>query len=185
MRQSELAPIADGAEVAARLCAACGMCCNGVLFSGMKVQPDDDLRQLAAFGLRAKRRKDGHILSQPCQAHTGTACRIYENRPHRCRAFDCRQIQRFRSSLETEAGVLEKIVEARALVERVRVLLYEAGETREHKALGVRLASVFTPPLDPSPHAEDLRTQLREAGAKLEQFLARHFRTETSKSGNG
>ncbi|MEI8294379.1 MAG: YkgJ family cysteine cluster protein [bacterium] len=163
-------------ESAARLCSACGMCCNGVLFHGMAVQPGDSLRALSAKGLKAKRR-DGELqFLQPCPAHEGTCCRIYADRPQRCRAFDCRQLLAFAAGEISEAEAMEKIGEARRHSDRVRELLGRLGDERRHRPLAVRCAGIFTPPLDPAPEAEALRGDLRDAMSALESLLQREFR---------
>lgn len=164
-------------EFAERLCGACGMCCNGVLFHGMAVQPEDSLRALAAKGLRAKRR-DGELqLTQPCPAHDGHCCRIYADRPQRCRVFACRQLQAVLDAETTESAALEKIREARRRSDRVRELLEMLGDSRVNRPLASRCANVFTPPLDPSRNAEACRTNLRHAMEALEQMLNSDFRT--------
>jgi hypothetical protein len=164
-------------ESATRLCSACGMCCNGVLFHGMAVQPEDSLRALAAKGLRARRR-DGELqFQQPCSAHDGNCCRIYTERPQRCRAFDCLQLLAVSAGKITETLAMEKIQEARRCSERVRELLEMLGDDRKIRPLATRCAGIFTPPLDPSPHAEALRAELRGAMTALEEVLAKDFRT--------
>lgn len=164
-------------ESAARLCSACGMCCNGVLFHGMAVQPVDSVRALAAKGLRAKRR-DGELqFLQPCPAHDGNCCRIYAERPQRCRAFACRQLEGVFNGEILESAAMEKILEARRRSDRVRDLLEMLGDDRKTRPLATRCAGVFTPPLDPSPHAESLREELRGAMTALEEVLAKDFRT--------
>ena len=164
-------------ESAARLCSACGMCCNGVLFHGMAVQPEDSLRALAAKGLRAKRR-DGELqFLQPCPAHDGNCCRIYAERPQRCRVFACRQLEGVFNGEILESAAMEKILEAKRRSDRVRELLEMLGDDRKTRPLATRCAGVFTPPLDPSPHAESLREELRGEMAALEEMLAKDFRT--------
>ena len=164
-------------ESAARLCSACGMCCNGVLFHGMAVQPKDSLRAMAAKGLKAKRR-DGELqFLQPCPAHDGNCCRIYSDRPQRCRVFACRQLEGVLNGQILESAAMEKIQEARTRSDRVRELLEMLGDDRKTRPLATRYAGVFTPPLDPSPHAEALRAELRGAMTALEEVLAKDFRT--------
>ena len=164
-------------ESAARLCSACGMCCNGVLFHGIAVQPADSLPSMAAKGLKAKRR-DGELqFLQPCPAHDGNCCRIYANRPQRCRAFACRQLEGVFNGQILESAAMEKIQEARMRSDRVRELLEMLGDDRKNRPLATRCAGIFTPPLDPSPHAEALREELRGAMTALEAMLANHFRT--------
>lgn len=161
-------------EAAMRLCAACGMCCNGVMFHGVRLQPGDSARKLASLGLKLKRGKS-HI-PQPCPAHQGSCCTIYAHRPARCRLFACRQLEAVASGAASEAAALEKILEAGIRVARVRKLFHQAGDVREHKAFATRYAAVFTPPLDPAPPAVLLREQLASAMDDLEKLLAKDFR---------
>ena len=42
--------------------------------------------------------------------------------------------------------------------------------------MATRCAGVFTPPLDPSPHAEALRAELQSAMTAWEEVLAKDFR---------
>lgn len=161
-------------EAAARLCAACGMCCNGVMFHSVRLQPGDSARELASLGLKLKRGKS-HI-PQPCPAHQESCCSIYAHRPARCRLFACRQLESVASGAASEAVALEKILEAGRRVARVRELFHQAGDVREHKAFATRYASLFTPPIDPSPPAVRLREELASAMNDLEQLLAKDFR---------
>lgn len=164
-------------ESAARLCAACGMCCNGVLFHGMAVQPEDSLRAMAAKGLKAKRR-DGELqFLQPCPAHEGNCCRIYADRPQRCRAFACQQLEGVSVGKIPESTAMKKILEASKLTDRVKDLLKLLGDDRTTRPLATRCAGVFTPPLDPSPQAESSRKELRVAMAALEELLVKDFRS--------
>ncbi len=78
----------------------------------------------------------------------------------------------------TEEQVIEKIHEAGELVVRVRELLEAAGDIRENKAFLARCAAIFTEPLDPSPEAAEIRSQLQVAMKALEDLLDRDFRVE-------
>jgi hypothetical protein len=132
---------------------------------------------MAAKGLKAKRR-DGELqFLQPCPAHDGNCCRIYADRPQRCRAFACRQLEGVFNEQILESTAMEKIQEARRQSDRVRELLEMLGDDRKTRPLATRYAGVFTPPLDPSPHAEALRAELRGAMTALEEVLAKDFRT--------
>ena len=163
-------------DAATRLCAACGMCCNGVLFFSVRLQPGENTRPLSARGLKIKRRADGLHLLQPCAAHSGSGCTVYEHRPARCRLFVCRQLLVVEAGEISEDAALEKIIEARRLSAHVHELLEEAGDTRPHKALATRCETVFTPPLDPETSA--VREKLSAAMTELEEFLAREFRVD-------
>ena len=119
---------------ASRLCAACGMCCNGVLFHGMQVQPQDSLRSLASKGLKPKRRDGELYFPQPCPAHQDSCCQIYNDRPQRCRAFVCKQLAAVIDGKKTEDAALEKIREARVLTAENRTSIC-------HHFLNVRVSN--------------------------------------------
>ena len=162
-------------DAATRLCAQCGMCCNGVLFFSARLQAEDEPRKLEKLGLKIKRRGDGAHLLQPCVAHTGTRCRLYEHRPARCRLFVCGQLRAVEAGTISEADAAEKIAEAQKRLGRVRRLLLEAGDTRAHKALITRFDSVFIEPCEASPA---LRDELRGAMEDLENLLQADFRVD-------
>lgn len=163
--------------ITSRLCAACGMCCNGILFHGMQVQPQDSLRSLASKGLKPKRRDGDLYFPQPCPAHQDSCCQIYNDRPQRCRAFACKQLAAVLDGKKSEAAALEKIQQARVLTAEIFDLLVTLGDSRTHRALAVRCAGIFTPPLDSSPETTGLREVLRATMEKLNRLLSTDFRT--------
>ena len=170
----------DGESAAERLCAACGMCCNGVLFDGTRLEPEDSVRSLAALGLRLKR-QDGELqFLQPCPAYKGSCCSIYGKRPQRCRTFACRQLRALDAGERSEEEVRAKVAEAKKRTDHVRDLFQKLGDTRVNRTLAKRYATVFTPPLDPSPAALQLRSELEQAMIALQAMLAADFRTEAS-----
>jgi hypothetical protein len=71
---------------------------------------------------------------------------------------------------------MEKIREARIQSDRICKLLDLLGDNRTHRPLATRCAGIFTPPLDASPEAEALRSELRSAMNDLEEILANDFR---------
>jgi hypothetical protein len=146
-----------------------------MLFHSVTLQPGDSARELAALGLKVKRRKA--CIPQPCPAHQELCCAIYAYRPARCRLFVCRQLEDVASGAIREAAALEKIQSAKSRGEGIRELFHQAGDFREHKAFATRYESLFAPPLDPSPHAARLRDELASAMKDFEQLLAKDFRT--------
>jgi Fe-S-cluster containining protein len=170
--------INNDSRAATRLCEECGMCCDGVLFFGAKLQPADPVRALRALGLKIKRRHGELFCLQPCAAHIGSACSIYESRPGRCRDFECRQLLSFALQEISEETAMRNIQRARALVDRVEALLALAKDERIGKSLAARCETIFNPPLDDFPDAEQIRGELRAAWEELEAFLSSHFRME-------
>src|SRR6266581_3782971 len=75
-----------------QLCLSCGLCCNGVIFADVKLQPSDDASRLRALGLRISTPHSKFrtpTFDQPCAALGGCRCRIYAERPRYCREFEC------------------------------------------------------------------------------------------------
>lgn len=160
------------------LCSRCGMCCNGVLFYGVKLQASESVKSLSALGLKIKRRDSVAYCLQPCTAHQSGGCNIYSTRPVRCREFECKQLLSLTKAELSESEAIANIEYARMLAENVSALFLRAGDTRCGKDFSTRYAAVFTPPLDPSPEAVEARVELSEAMTLLEQFLSEKFRPD-------
>jgi Fe-S-cluster containining protein len=130
------------AEAATRLCLECGLCCNGVLFSDVELQSGDDARRLRALGLAlaAKRGARGpQRFPQPCAALCAdNRCRIYEERPARCRDFECGVLKEVIADRLDTGAALRLIRQARQRAGRVRALLRRLGDTEEHLPLSTR-----------------------------------------------
>jgi Fe-S-cluster containining protein len=163
---------------AARLCAACGLCCNGVMFHTVKLQPNDSAPALAALGLKLKRKQGHHYILQPCPAFGDAGCSIYAARPERCRLFECQQLQRVAAGETTEALALEKIRDVQRRVAELEKLLERAGSTNVRRPLTKRCEQVMAEPLGEfsTPAAHEQRAQLTAQMQELKNILNRDFR---------
>jgi Fe-S-cluster containining protein len=161
-----------------RLCGACGMCCTGVLFHSVELQPGENPRQLSALGLKLRRKKGVEFFLQPCSAHReengACSCTIYAQRPARCRLFNCRQILAVEAGSVSEANALEKIRNARAQVARVNELIARLGESNPARSLAHRTANALT--LAEGAERTELHDELDATMKGLEGFLAKEFR---------
>ena len=171
-------PAPDIFTPASRLCASCGMCCNGVMFHLVKLQPADSPKALAALGLKLKRKRRQDCIQQPCPAHRDCRCSIYEERPVRCRVFECRQLQRVTTGAITEEAALAKINCATSLVAEVNALLSHSGGTNLKQPLSKRCETAMAEPLDSSSDGDavQIRGQLADAMQKLNALLDQEFR---------
>ena len=160
------------------LCQACGLCCNGVMFHTVRLQPADSAKELAALGLKLKRKKGAHYILQPCPAWQDSQCSIYAARPERCRLFECRQLQRVATGETTEAAALEKIRDVQSRVAHLEALLARAGRTDAKKPLTKRCEKILAEPLDATsdPDALALRKALTRAMQELNAMLDADFR---------
>ena len=98
------------------LCQSCGLCCNGVLFNRVSLDPEE------VETIAVKHRLpmlDDTRMKQPCGAlRENGDCGIYEERPKRCRNYRCTTLEAL------EAGTIDP-VEARVRVRRIKERLAE------------------------------------------------------------
>ena len=164
-------------EVDSRLCAACGLCCNGVLFRDVELQPSDQATRLEALGLALTTKRNTLRFQQPCVCLEGKLCRIYDERPTRCRTFECRLLQREASGELTFETASALIARTRQQVEQVLKLLRQSGQRDEHLPLSRRYAKVMRQPIDLAHDEEKIesRAKLMLAVEGLMQVLHREF----------
>lgn len=158
---------------AARLCADCGLCCNGVIFDRVILQREDRATALAALGLRIKRRS---FFNQPCSALCGTRCTIYADRPVRCRLFECRQYRDVAAGTITADAAVARIAEAKRQVVVVEALLDALGGDNRRKPIAQRCATVFAEAPSPDSAVAARRAELSSEMEKLQTLLTTHFR---------
>jgi uncharacterized protein len=169
---------------AARLCAACGLCCNGVLFHTVRLQPNDVPRDLAALGLKLKRKNHHDYLLQPCPAYRDAQCAIYAQRPERCRLFECQQLQQVGSGKITETMALEKIREVQQRAARLDELARRADGRPRKGPLSKRCETALAEPFDATTHPELVRQreELANGLAELDAILDEDFRVPAPRS---
>lgn len=165
-------------EIAGRLCAACGMCCNGVLFQEVHLQPDDSVKAVSALGLRLKSRHGKRYFQQPCRAFCGTHCSVYEERPVRCRSFECRQLALVAAGTVDEDGALRTIQRARELVGTVEQLVEQSGAGDPRRSLKRRFEKATSEPVgtDGSSAGIENRARLMRCYLELAELLDAEFR---------
>ncbi len=171
---------ATAPDPATRLCLACGLCCNGVMFHWVWLQPEDSPERLAAVGLRLRRKQGRHAVRQPCAAHREGACTIYEERPSRCRRFRCRQLTGVLEGRWTDQEALTRIAEAKSRVARVETLARRADGRVRQGPLSRRVEATLGEPFDPKaePHLIEARETLVREWAALDALLDAEFRVE-------
>ncbi len=115
------------------------MCCNGVLFRDVELQPGDDVDKLAILGLPIELLKTKTRFPQPCAAlGADCRCRIYDQRPQRCQQFDCALLQSALAKKTSVASALSVILQAHRRAEKVRRYLRVLGDHDEQIALSLR-----------------------------------------------
>jgi Fe-S-cluster containining protein len=155
--------------VASRLCQACGLCCNGVLFHTVRLRADDSPEELTALGLRLKRKRGEDWLLQPCPAFRTTKCSIYPQRPARCRLFECRLLRKVASGEIAEETARGRIREVQQRVERLDELSRRADGRPRKGPLSKRCETTLAEPFDMTTQPE-LGTQREELARGLEEL---------------
>ena len=160
----------------AQLCPECALCCNGVLFKDVELQPGDDGVKLKALGLPiSKSRRER--FPQPCAALDGCTCRVYADRPVRCRDFDCALLQSLAAGETESREALRVVRQTRERAEKVRRLLRQLGDTVEPVALSLRFQRVRRrlESLQWADEQAEIFGQLTLAVHDLNLMLRRHF----------
>jgi uncharacterized protein len=133
------------------LCLACGLCCNGVLFVDVRLQPEDDAARLAALGFPIKpgaascagrAGANGPRFAQPCTAHDGCRCRAYEARPAYCRQFECLLLSDLTAGRIKKEAALRIVQRARKRVATVLRLMRDLGDCHDERPLSTRFKQI-------------------------------------------
>lgn len=167
----------SAATAISKLCPACGLCCNGVLFGDVELQPGDKAKLLTELGVKLFRKGRKTAFAQPCACLKNGLCRIYADRPTRCATFDCGLLKRVQAGKTTPTAALKKIAEAKQRATEVLELVRLLGNTDESLPLNQRYAAVIAEPMDMSAAEADLerRGELMMAVSRLVDSLERDF----------
>ncbi len=122
-----------------QLCLQCGLCCNGVLFRDVELQPGDDGHKLKTLGMPVKGKVQFGKFNQPCVAlGSDCRCRIYTDRPSRCRQFECALLLDVMKGYTETEPALKLIRSTRRKADKVLKLMREIGDQNESVSLSVR-----------------------------------------------
>jgi Fe-S-cluster containining protein len=160
-----------------QLCPKCGLCCNGVLFADVELQTGDDAERLADLGLSLVKKGRKQAFAQPCAYFDGRLCRVYAERPVRCRTFECGLLKRVQAGELDAKAALKAIAQAKRQVEKVCELLRRANSDDEQLALSQRYVRAMSEPVDLSARkaAAELPGKLMKTYRNLMLMLQRDF----------
>jgi Fe-S-cluster containining protein len=169
------------------ICLQCGICCDGTLFSGVLLQPKDNLQDLKARGLPIRRLAQGSRFSQPCAALSGCRCRIYPGRPQHCRQFECVLLKNYLSDQLSASAALRLIRRAKRLAAKAAKTLHLLGDSGDKSSLRQRYkkaAARFE--VEPSTaHQAALFCELSTTMHQLNLILSQHFYPANESSVDG
>jgi hypothetical protein len=165
------------ADAVSKLCPKCGLCCNGVLFADVELRKGDDAKRLTEIGLLLEKKGRQQAFAQPCACFDGGLCRIYNERPKRCRTFECGLLKRVQSGELDADAALKAIARAKRQVEKVCKLLHGTDSDDKRLALSQRYAQAMSRPVDLSggKASVELPGKLMTAYRDLMQTLQRDF----------
>jgi Fe-S-cluster containining protein len=162
-----------------QLCPNCGLCCNGALFADVELRAGDDPKKLAKLGLPVGQKGLRKLaFPQACACFDGKLCRIYPDRPKRCRLFVCGLLKRVEAGdLESDAA-LHEIAATRRELAKIETLLQAMGQTDKSIALTHRYASAMSAPLDLAneSNAEHYGDLMQEMSRLMERFQREFLR---------
>lgn len=159
-----------------QLCPNCGLCCDSTLFADVELRKDDDAKKLIGQGITLfQKTKFKVAFKQPCACFDGKLCKIYSDRPTRCRTFECGLLKKVQADEMTASVALKKIAKARKLAARVRQMLGQVGQRDEQAALMHRYAEAMSAPIDMAKDDSGLRGKLMMAVHDLMQMLQEDF----------
>lgn len=164
-------------DAVSQLCPNCGVCCDSTLFADVELRAGDDIKKLAQSGLTLHQKTKSKLaFSQPCACFDGQLCKIYGDRPKRCRLFECGLLKKVEAGEMSAGAALKKISEAKKRAEKVREMLRQSGQRDERTALTHRYAAAMSAPIDFSDESSAARHgELMLAVNDLMQLLQRDF----------
>ena len=140
------------------LCLACGLCCKGVVLSGVRLTEQE--RTSAVYKhLPVIDTKRGPAFPLPCAKFANGSCLIYSDRPLACRHYRCKLL----------AGVASGSLESHEAQRRIDELLLFVDKldklvTKMPRGEFYRLAAHAADPETPLPLRSQLLTAMGSAG---------------------
>jgi len=106
------------AEDLSRICAGCGLCCNGTLF-GLVDVAEDEIERVTKRGLVLHPSLSAAVL--PCPKHVeATGCSIYADRPAACHRYSCGVLEAAENGNKSVEQQVDKVRRTIALIDRLK-----------------------------------------------------------------
>ncbi|MFT4616063.1 MAG: Fe-S-cluster containining protein [Ilumatobacter sp.] len=116
---TDIAPLDDGSE----LCVACGICCDGILFSSVTITDPSEAERVRALRIPVHVVDERHFFDQPCSALGDNGCSIYTERPLLCHAYRCLLLKQVDAGTMPLANALRIVEAARRREVEIRALM--------------------------------------------------------------
>ncbi len=115
------------------LCLHCGLCCQGVFHTMVKIRNDEDKQLALQMGTSLMDHEEKLWFRLPCPVFHGK-CTIYPNRPSTCEIHKCnllRNVQSGDTSLEKALSVSDEIKKLIECLDKALLKIEGFTETRE------------------------------------------------------
>ena len=83
----------ENQQTLSAICTECGLCCDGSLFSKVRIKDETDKQLVENLGMLTFESEGQLYFPQPCTSYTGT-CSVYHGRPHTCQKFFCEPLRK-------------------------------------------------------------------------------------------
>ena len=104
------------------ICSDCGLCCNGALHPSVPIQ-EDEVKRIAEYMPRSIFRVQSKPkMKLPCESRQGNICAIYNERPGRCRAYQCKLLKKYMSGEIPRTQAIAIIDQAKSDLENLDFL---------------------------------------------------------------
>lgn len=100
------------------ICLACGLCCQGQIFTTVSLQPEE-VESAKTWPVDLVMDDERPRFRQPCGCYRKQRCTIYADRPKACVSYSCRVLEQLRDGSITNAEALETIGHARKLIQKI------------------------------------------------------------------
>jgi uncharacterized protein len=164
--------MSDSVSDESALCRACGLCCQGQLYSWVELRPEEvALAEAWPLEVVTSAAKPG--FNQPCGCFQEMRCTVYPDRPQICVQYSCELLRRFRQREVSLPTALERVAQARALVAQIEARLPAGSSKRIWERVQERWDLLALKPLVASG---DLSAGTLLDIVALDVFLTKHFR---------
>ena len=151
------------------ICRACGLCCRGVWFSHVTLEPGE-LDQARLAGLAVETVDGASSFQQPCVLHRDDGCSAYGTwRPKTCVNYTCALLNRFQANEVSFDEAMKHVGAARKMADRLQD---EAGPN----ARGLKGKAIMSRLVQPSGDTSEVKPL--SPAAKLDTVTLRVYFTK-------
>jgi Fe-S-cluster containining protein len=156
------------------ICAGCGLCCDGSLFSHVIVK-EEDREAVVSAKLPISELENTPIFKLPCAKLKDGMCSVYAIRPTTCQRYRCKLRKAVDKGEVGEAEARLKIATAKEMARHLRQASGGARTPGERKSLTARLKDRFE---GCGEEDRSERASLLLKLASFEYYVDRWFREE-------